>query len=47
MGKNAEALQKLFGQWEGGQKDNLEQYLALLTQDVEYDVFLHPTLAQV
>ena len=47
MGKHSDTLKRLFDQWEGGKNDNLEEYLKLLSDDVEYDHFLHPTLAQV
>lgn len=46
MGKHIDALKRLFDQWQGGQNDNLETYLAALSEDIEYDHFLHPTLAQ-
>ncbi len=47
MGKHSDTLKALFDQWQGGKKDNLEEYLAILADDIEYDHFLHPTLAQV
>ncbi|GAB4815812.1 hypothetical protein N2152v2_002858 [Parachlorella kessleri] len=46
MGKHSDTLKRLFDQWQGGKNDNLEEYMKLLSEDIEYDHFLHPTLAQ-
>eukprot|EP00887_Chlorella_sp_A99_P005560 scaffold1.g5560.t1 len=46
MGRNLETLQRLFGAYEGGRKNNLEDYLSHCAPDIQYDAFQHPTDAQ-